>query len=334
MFKKTKILYAVFLLIAVAIIGVIGYRIIEGFSFVDALYMTAITVSTVGFREVHVLSDYGKIFTIFLILTGLGTAAYAISIITSHFIEGKFGYFIKDYKTKSLLKKMKKHVIICGYGRNGKQAVKELIANKNSFIVIDKNQELLFEDFNKDKNFVQGDATDEKILIKAGIKTAKAIITSLPDDADNLFIVLTARFLNPDLIIISRASSDSSYKKLKIAGADNVIIPEKVGGTHMAHLVAKPDIVEFLANLSVQGAASTNLEEIVCSKLPEKFKNNTIYELDIRKKSGANIIGFKTAEGKFIINPSPDTLLIPNSKLFVLGTQEQIKEMKKNLKLN
>ncbi len=170
------------------------------------------------------------------------------------------------------------------------------------------------------------------MLIEAGIKKAKALISSLPVDADNLFVVLTARSLNPDLIIISRASNERSEKKLRIAGVNNVVMPEKLGGAHMATLVARPDVVDFLNHLSIHGEAPTNLEEIVCSRMHERHLNKSIYEIGIRKKTGANIIGFRTPEGEYIINPKPDTKVIQNSKLFVLGTPDQIIAMKKMLR--
>ena len=308
--------------------GITGYMLIDDYPFIDSLYMTIITVSSVGFGEVHGLSVAGKIFTSFLILFGLGTLAYVISIITSIIFEGQLNYFIRGYKKKSRRNKMENHVIICGYGRNGQQAVEELIAHKHSFVVIEESHELVLDNMDKNIRFIEGNATEDETLIKAGIKTAKALITTLPNDTDNLFVVLTARSLNKDMTIISRASSKSSEKKLKIAGVSNVVMPEKVGGAHMATLVTSPDVIEFLEHVSVRGDAPTNLVEIICSQLPKEHLNKSIYEIGVRKKTGANIIGFKTPDGEYIINPTPDTKVIPNSKLFVLGTPEQIIEMK------
>ena len=176
---------------------------------------------------------------------------------------------------------------------------------------------------------MEGDATNDDVLGKANIKSAKALITTLPNDADNLFVALTARSLNPDLIIISRASTESSENKLKIAGVNNVVMPERVGGAHMATLIAKPDVMEFLDKLSVHGEAPTNLEEIICSDLPENVLDQTINDIGIRRRTGANIIGFKTPDGEFILNPSPELKVIKGSKLFVLGTPDQISSMKK-----
>jgi voltage-gated potassium channel len=178
---------------------------------------------------------------------------------------------------------------------------------------------------------VEGDATQDEVLQKAGIERARALITTLPEDADNLFIVLSARSLNAKLFIISRASDDNSDKKLKTAGANNVIMPDRVGGAHMASLVLKPDVMEFLDFITGQGTDNIKLEEITFDNLREEFRNKSMRELEIRNKSGANIIGFKTANGEYIVNPSPDTKMIHDAKLFVLGTTEQIHKLKELL---
>jgi len=305
--------------------------IIEGFSFIDSLYMTVITVATVGYGEVKQLSLGGKIFTIFLIISSLGTFAYAISLISTYFIEGQLRSFVKGYFKKTVEKKMNQHVIICGFGRNGKQAAKGVIAHGKLCVVIDNNIDISKYENTEQQIFVEGDATEDETLIRAGIKKATSLISTLPYDADNLYVVLTARNLNPDIKIVSRATDQSAEKKLRMAGVDSIVMPERVGGNHMATLTARPDVVEFLEHLSIYGKDPTKLEEIECSNIDKNFKGLTIYELGVRKKTGANIIGFKTPEGEYILNPTPDTIMRPDSKLFVLGTPEQIKEMKKIL---
>ncbi len=309
--------------------GVTGYMLIEGDDFLNALYMTIITISTVGFGEIHRLSVPGKIFTMFLILSSFGTYAYAISIITTHFVEGQLADFIVGgSRRNSKVKKMNNHIIICGYGRNGQQAAQELIAYKQTFVVIESDHDVIMKNVSDDTNFVEGDATDDDILEKANISMAKALITTLPNDADNLFVALTARSLNNNLKIISRATNERSEKKLKVAGVNSVIMPERVGGAHMAILVAHPDITEFLDRLSIHGEEPTNLEEIICSSLTPKDFDISIREIGIRKKTGANIIGLKTTEGEFILNPSTEIRVKKGTKLFVLGTPEQIRSMK------
>jgi len=329
--KTSKPLIALTLILIVVIIGLLGYIIIEGYSFIDALFMTIITITTVGFREVHELSTEGKVFTIILIISSISLFAYAISIISFNFFEDRLNFFIKGYNKKSGISKMKNHIIVCGYGRNGKHAVSELLAYKIPFVVIDNkhdgialNEEISFP-------FIEGDATEDEVLIKAGVKSARALISSLPVDADNLFVSLTAKAINSNIIIISRATNDSSEKKLKVAGVNNVVMPEKVGGAHMASLVIMPDLIEFINNISIHGKDSNSLIEIVCNNINEKHKNHTLRDLDIKDKTNANIIGFKTPDGEYIVNPTPDTLFIPGSKLFVLGTPDQINKMQEYL---
>lgn len=306
--------------------------IIENYSFFDAFYMTVITIATVGYGEVHPLSTVGRVFTSFLIITSFGTFAYAVSTITRFVTDGEFNRFFKNKKLNSAIEKLHDHVIICGYGRNGRQAAHIFKKHGKRFVVIDKDEKLTETITHKFSDLVlSGDATQDEILLEAGIMKASALITTLPDDADNLFIVLTARYLNPTLNIISRASDDGSDTKLKIAGADNVIMPDKVGGAHMASLIMKPDVMEFIDQITVQGGDSINLEEITFDKITETLKNKTLKDLEIRNKSGANIIGYKTVGGEYVVNPSADTQVLPHSKIFVLGTPEQIKKMKEIL---
>lgn len=332
-FKSYYRFYApLLILLSVWVIGTIGYVIIDDYSWFDAFYMTVITVATVGYGEVAPLSQGGKLFTAFLIITSFGTFAYAVSSITKFVIDGEFNEFFKNRKLNATIDKISDHVIICGYGRNGRQAAQVLKKHHKRFVVIENSATLTATLNHKFSELVvTGDSTQDEILIKAGILRAKAIITTLPVDADNLFIVLSARNLNKNLTIISRASEDNSDTKLKIAGANNVIMPDKVGGAHMASLVMKPDVMEFIDHITAEGGDNISLEEISFERIPDELKNKTLKDLEIRNRSGANIIGYKTAKGEYIINPSADTLVIPDSKLFVLGTPEQIAALKKIL---
>lgn len=313
-------------------LGTLGYIFIEDYRLLDAFYMTVITVATVGYEEVQPLSDAGRIFTSFLIITSFGTFAYAVTSITRFVIDGEFNNLFKKQKLNTAVEKLSGHIIICGYGRNGRQAAQVLKKHNKRFVVIEKSGQITEGLNHKFQDLVlTGDSTQDEVLLKAGILKASALITTLPVDADNMFIVLTARNLNPKLTIISRASDDGSDTKIKIAGADNVIMPDKVGGAHMASLVMKPDVMEFLDYVTAQGGDNNNLEEISFAHLPDHLKNKTLKDLEIRNKSGANIIGFKTATGEYLINPSADTLIIPQAKIFVLGTPDQIKKLKELL---
>ena len=317
------------LLFMIVIIGITGYRIL-GFTFVEAFYQTVITIATVGFQEVHTLSNSGMIFTAFLIVFSIGIFAYAVSTFTRHIIEGVYRNYYKDNIVKRKIDRLSGHVIICGYGRNGKQAALELIEHKVPILIIEKNPDLV-QTLRETPGmlYIEGDAGNEEILEQASIKTAKALISTLPVDADNLFVVLTAREFNPDLTIISRASLDRSDVKLKRAGATNVIMPDKIGGKRMAKLVAQPDIVEFIDYMLLQSAENAILEEISCEKIASFFSGKSIQQLDIRNVSGANIIGMKRGDNSILINPLPETLLTPSDKLFVLGSRKQIDSLVK-----
>ncbi|MBL4585503.1 MAG: potassium channel protein [Flavobacteriales bacterium] len=328
--KGMRSIYYPFIIIGLLLMsGVLGFMTLEGFSFFEAIYMTVITISTVGFNEVRPLSSAGKVFTIFLILSSFGTFAFTITEITRYVIDGEFRRLLLHIRVDRSINKLKHHTIICGYGRNGKQAYQTLMENNEPCVVVEKNKEIISELIESSNVlYVEGDATHDDVLIRAGIQKARALITSLPNDADNLFVVLTARVNNDKIKIISRASEDNSDIKLRHAGVDSVIMPDKVGGAHMAQLVIKPDVVEFIDLLTGQSTSDTHIEEIPCGTLPAAYMGKTIADLDIRKNWGANIVGFKTCEGKYVFNPPPDTEIISDSKLFVLGTNEQIKAMK------
>ncbi|MBL7892824.1 MAG: potassium channel protein [Bacteroidia bacterium] len=329
MIRFKQIYLAIALIIAITFIGIIGFVLIEGYGFFDAFYMTIITIATVGFQEVHPLSDAGRLFTSVLIITSFGTFAFAVTAISQYVIDGELNSYFRNLRVTNEIKKLENHVIICGYGRNGKQAAHVLKNHNQRFVVIEKKRDVIAGMNQKYRELVlEGDSTRDEVLESVGISKARALITTLPIDADNLFIVLSARALNPKLTIISRASDDNTDKKLKVAGANNVIMPDKIGGAHMASLVLKPDVIEFVDFITGQGGDNIRLEEITFDNLPDHFKNKTIRELEIRNKSGANIIGFKTAQGEYVVNPSPDTKMIHDAKLFVLGTAEQIGKLR------
>lgn len=320
-----KVYIALALLLTIIFIGIAGFIIIEDYTIGEAFYMSVITISTVGFNEVRPLSDIGRIFTAFLIIFSFSTFVFAVTSISNYILNGEYKIYFRDLRINKKMSKVSNHTIICGYGRNGKQAATELKSHHRAYVVIEEDKELS-EELREEHEipFIQGDATLEKTLERAGIMSAKALITTLPKDADNLFVVLTAREMNPDLLIISRASKENTDKKLKRAGADNVIMPDKIGGAHMASLVIKPDVIEFMDYVMGQGTSSINLEEITFENLPEELKNKTIRELGIRDKSGANIVGLRTKDGEYLINPSPETEVTAHTKIFVLGTIDQI----------
>lgn len=323
---RSKLYVALLLMIVVLFFGILGYRYIEDYSWMDALYMTIITVTTVGFSEVRPMDIQGKMFTVVLIVTSVFIFGFAISVITEYLLNRNSPQILKLKKVKNRIDKLSNHVVVCGFGRNGMQAVERLKAYKKPFVVIERDKELL-EKYDDEILFMEGDANEDEVLLAAGIERAKYLIVTLPDDAANLFVVLSARQLNANLFIISRASQVTSQHKLQLAGANKVIMPDKIGGDHMASLVVMPDLITFMDKLSVEGEHTTNLEEVAIEDFSNQVDCNSLRDLDLRKKTGCTIIGYIAPDGEYIINPEADLQLQPKSKVIVLGRPEQIKKL-------
>lgn len=290
--------------------------------------MTIITVSTVGFGEVRALSPAGQWFTTFLIIASFGTFAYGLTLLTQVLISGEL---VADFKRRTLnrnISKIENHVILCGFGRNGRRALQKLLAYGQDVLVIEKDPQII-EQYIKplDVLFLEADANDDAVLETAGVHRARALVSTLSKDADNLFVVISARSMSKEIRLISRASSESTEKKLRAVGVNSVVMPEGVGGGHMASLVMNPDIVEFLEHLSVEGSSDSNLEEIELSDLVGESRACSLNDLHIRQRTGCTIIGIKDPEGNYSVNPNSDTVLQPKSRLFVLGNAAQIKAL-------
>jgi len=326
-FFRSKLKTAVVLLIFLIFAGIVGFKYISGYSWTDAIYMTVITITPVGYTDVEALDHQAKIFIIGLILSSAIILAYALKVISEYIISKNN---INEFKQKKMQKKinaLSEHVIICGYGRNGRQAAKKLQSHQRNFVVIDKDETVFQNIENNDFAFINGDANEDEVLIRAGINSATYLICALPNDSENVFVVLSARQINPKIWIISRASEESSYSKLKLAGANNVILPDRIGGDHMASLVVVPDLLEFVDNLSIVGDQTINIEEISVEQLYDTKQQKTILELDLRKHTGCNVIGYKDENGNYHINPEADQKLVPGSKIIVLGKPEQIQTL-------
>ena len=328
-----KLLQPLATLLFIYVGGMVGYVLIEDFTFLEAFYMTTISVTTAGFTEVRKLSDSGRIFTSFLLITSWGAFAFAITRITQYIINGEVNKYFKNRRLMTAIDKLNHHVIVCGFGRNGQQAAKTLGYHSQQYIVIENDQDVMERLAGEQPGLVYiiGDSTDDNVLVKAGIHRAKALITALPADADNVFIVLSARSLNPAIQIISRASEKGSYAKLLKAGADSVIMPDKIGGTHMATLVSKPDVIEFIDYLSGAEGESIHIESVSYNQLPPDIRGQTLKKIMAWKKTGVNCIGIKDSEGKFIISPPEETIIDKGMKVLVLGTKQQIQDMKGNI---
>ena len=328
-FFTSKITVALLLLLAVFMAGVVGFRFFSDYSWIDAFYMTVITITTVGYGEVMPLSPSEKVFVSLLIISSIFIVGYAISVTTEYILSKNTGV-LRQKKVQKKLESMYNHIIVCGYGRNGKQAAQKLLAYNRPFVIVEKDEEVINRFADENTLFILGNAIEDEILLKAGIEKASTLICATPSDADNLFVVLSARQMNKNLKIISRASEETSYKKMKLAGADNVIMPDKIGGDHMASLVVVPDLVEFLDNLTVSGKEdSINVEQIPFEKMCPNGKEQAIQDLDVRKKTGFSIIGYRLPNGEYIVNPEPSLILQKNSKLILIGRPNQIESLKR-----
>ena len=319
---------AILLVLSVFIFGLVGFHFIEGYSFIDSLYMTVLSVSTVGFEVVRPLSPTGKLFVSFLIIFSLGSFTFVGSSVVRFFLDGEFVKNLKNKRVSKRIEKLTDHVIICGYGRNGEQAALELMDHNQPFVIIERRDNVITR-IQEDPNllYIQGDATNEEILRTAGIDKASALIATTPNDADNMFVVLTARSMNPNLTIISRASEIGSDTKLRRAGATNVIMPERMGGQRMARLVTQPDVVEFVEYILLQRNRDISIHEVHCSKIAAIYRGKTIGELNLGSVTGTTIIGLKNKEGKYFFNPGGDYALSLEDQLFVLGSPEQVRNL-------
>ena len=326
-----KFVLTIILIVLVIFGGTVGYQIIEGWSFIEALYMTIITISTVGFKEVGQLSNAGRIFTIFLILGGIIVITSGISLIFSSIIEGTFGEIIRRQRMEKKLAKIKNHFIICGFGAVGEDIVNEFIRENKPFVLIEKDKNVLnklLKEF-PDIIFVIGDATDDEILKNAQIEKAKGILAVLGKTADNLYICLSARSLNPKLRIIARVIESESIDKLKKAGADYVFSPEKIGGIRLAAAALKPAVTSFLDAIIRGEYLDPVLNEVEVQE-HSSIVRKTLKESEISKNIGIIISAIKSANtDKLIFNPSSKTIINPSDILIVFGSSDQIKQLKK-----
>ncbi len=296
--------------------------------------MTVITVTTIGYGETKTLTPEGRIFNICFIITSFSVLTYAFATITRYVTSGEMQLYFKNKKLMKQVEALNNHVIICGFGRNGQQAARTLKAHKVDFIVIDSRREMIdlwFQHEDGDLLYIVGDATDDAILMKAGIEKAESLVCALPDDANNVFIVLSARTLNPTLKIISRASKHTSINKLKTAGANSISMPELLGGIYMATQVSKPDVIEFIETLTGDEGEGINIESIDYSRLPPSIRDKSLKTIMEWKQTGVTCIGIKDLNGKFVINPDSEIIILEGMKVIVLGNREQIDAMKHNV---
>ncbi len=325
-----KLVFATLLFLISMIIGTLGYVTIEDFSMVDAAYMSILAFSTVGFNEVNPLSAQGKVFSVLYITINLGIFAYIVSVMSSFLFEGELRKIFKNIASTREMKKLKNHIIVCGFGKNGAMACRELRSAGKDFVVIEKDSTVIEEvPENKGFSFINGNAILDEVLIEAGVERASTVISALREDSDNVFITLTARELNPNIKVIAKATEVKSEKKLYRAGATHVVLPDYLGGVHMAHLITKPYVIEFLDLISGVGGSKLELEEVSYVDLKPEFRDKTLRELDIRNVSGATVMSFKDDLKGFLFNPTPSKQVTEGDVLILLGEQESIVKFRK-----
>ena len=298
-------------------VGTVGYMSIEGWRLLDALYMTIITLGTVGFKEVGELGDTGKIFTIFLIVIGVSVLGYIVGSLAQIMFEGQFQRIIGRKKVENRIRLLKNHYIICGYGRIGSLICREFAAKPLPFVVVEKDPQIA-ERLSDVYLVIHGDATADETLLHAGIRDAKGLITAVTSDTENVYITLTARGLNPELYILARSGEEGSEIKLKRAGANKVISPYTIGGNRMAQAILRPNVVDFIEIATGRGHLELQIEEI---QIPEHsaFIGENLITSGFRTDTGVIIVGIKKKNGRMVFNPEPKSILEAKDTLIVLG---------------
>jgi len=317
------------IIIALAVVissGACGYMLIEGWRPLEAFYMTIITLSSVGFMEVHPLSDTGRIFTVFLILCGSGILIYAVSIITAFIVEGELSDVIRRRKMNRKIEQLTGHYIVCGADRTGRYAIEELLKTKRAFVVIEKDPVKAKELSERGILCAEGDATHDAALLKAGIGKAKGLITSLHSDAENLFVVITARRLNPSLRVISKAVEEESEQKIRMVGADGVVMPDFIGGLRMVSEMVRPSVVNFLDIMLRVKDKAIRVEEITVSG-SSPLIGKELSASGLLDREGVSVVALKdVASDTYTFNPSGKTVLERDHVLIVMGDVERIRE--------
>ncbi|MEZ5358055.1 MAG: NAD-binding protein [Candidatus Zixiibacteriota bacterium] len=331
MSPQSRLRLAIISISLVIAAGTLGYSVIEGWGFMDSLYMTVITLSTVGFKEVHPLSDAGQMFTTFLILFGAFNLAFVVSAGAQFLLQGQLELLFGKRKMEKKVQKMKDHIILCGFGRVGGQVADEFKRRNEDFVIIEKIPGMVDEARNQGFNVLEGNAADDDMLDHAGISRAKAIVSTLPDDADNVYLALTARQINPDLFIIARAETRLAKKKLRRAGADKVVCPHELGGAQMAMATLRPNVVDFLQLASVvPGGERLGIEEIEIRD-GGSLTGKTIIEAAVKREYDAIIVGLRKKTGQVLYNPSGDVIMEDGDILIALGENSKLEKLANDL---
>jgi voltage-gated potassium channel len=318
-----RFVWAISILAAVFVAGTSGYMLIEGWSFFDSLYMTTITVGTVGFGEVHPLSDNGRLFTMCLIIAGVGALGFAFGQLVEFVFEGRIQEILEGRRMGRRLESLTGHTVVAGFGRVGSVVARALAEEGAQFVIIDLADESEVTARESDWIFVRGDATEEEVLEQAGIRSAASIVTALSSDAENLFVTVTARALNPDVFIVARSSHESTETKLINAGANRTITPNVIGGRRMASMVLHPTVSDYLDIVSSGEGAEFRLQEVEL-EAESCFVGRTIAEGRIRETTGAQVVAILKTDGTVDANPAAASVLMAGERLVVLGTADQV----------
>ncbi|MGB2866874.1 MAG: potassium channel protein [Bacteroidota bacterium] len=316
-----RALQLVALLFLILLAGVLGYHLIEGWSWFDSFYMTVITLATVGYGETHPLSTAGRAFTIFLIMGGLGIILTALTEITIFIVEGEMTGFLRRRKMNQVIGKVSNHYILCGAGKSGHHVLEELTRTKRKAVVIESDSEKVIRLTEQKHLVVEGDATEDSILQSAGIDRAAGLVTTLPNDRDNLFVVITSRGLNPKLRIVAKVEDISGRNKFIRSGADAAISANFIGGLRMASELMRPDAVNFL-DMMLRDNSELRVDEVRIGP-QSKYSGKSLAHCDVFESAGVILVSLKQGDS-FKFNPSPSTVLSSGDTAIVIGNPEQI----------
>ncbi len=320
---EQKLRFVITFMLFILFVGVAGYMIIENASFLDSLYMTVITLTTVGFREAIVLDEPGKIFTIILLLMGVGTIFYAVGLVGQMFLEGQIGSLLYKRKMERRMFKLKDHYVVAGYGRVGQTVCDEFRKRRKQVVVIENNDELAEHLKQNENHYIIGDATQDETLERAGIGNASALISTLADEALNVYLTLSARQLNPNLFIIARADSKDAEKKLYRAGANRVICPHEIGGIRMALTTMRPTLVDFMQIEQAGSELELSIEEVIV-RPNSRIAGTSLKNSGLRSELDLMVVGIKKEGDNMIINPSADTIIDGGNTLIVIGMNQNL----------
>ncbi|MFH0881653.1 MAG: potassium channel protein [bacterium] len=331
---EKRLLFSLFALLMIFVIGTIGYFLLEtNWSVLDSLYMTMITISTVGFHEVHMLNPNGRFLTMFLIISGLTVGAYGITNLTSYIVSGQIVQTLRGRRMEKRIQSLRKHIIVAGFGKLGREIAEELSEAEADFVVVEQDEEHCEAAEEKEFMVIRGDASEEETLERAGIKNAYALVAALTGDAGNVMVTITAREMNPGLYIVARGIDDNSLKKLKRAGADRVEMPFKISGKRLTTLVLKPGFVDFIDLFSRTFARDLQMEQSIVPP-GNPLVGKTLAGLDLRKKTGGLLVlAVEREDGQIILHPTGDMELRENDRILLMGNEEQIERYRKEYSL-